>query len=69
MARKKYVLIKVNNVNTDKQLAATMWMHSRHPGLWAPRFKGPVVIAESAAATPGGLDHYKYADVIPDTSA
>jgi len=46
MARKKYVLIKVNNVNTDKQLAATHVDALR--GILdyvAPRFKGPVVVA------------------------
>ena len=68
MARKKYVLIKVNNVNTDKQLAATHVDALR--GILdyvAPRFKGPVVIAESSSGdTLVGFDHYKYADVIPE---
>jgi uncharacterized protein (DUF362 family) len=68
MARKKYVLIKVNNVNTDKQLAATHVDALR--GILdyvAPRFKGPVVIAEASSGdTLVGFDHYKYAEVIPE---
>ena len=68
MARKKYVLIKVNNVNTDKQLAATHVDALR--GILdyvAPRFKGPVVIAEASSGdTLVGFDHYKYAEVVPE---
>ena len=68
MARKKYVLIKVNNVNTDKQLAATHVDALR--GILdyvAPRFKGPVVIAEASSGdTLEGFDNYKYAQVIPE---
>jgi uncharacterized protein (DUF362 family) len=68
MARKKYVLIKVNNVNTNKQLAATHVDALR--GILdyvAPRFKGPVVIAESSSGdTLEGFDNYKYAEVIPE---
>jgi uncharacterized protein (DUF362 family) len=68
MARKKYVLIKVNNVNTNKQLAATHVDALR--GILdyvAPRFKGPVVIAESSSGdTLEGFDNYKYAQVIPE---
>ena len=50
LRRKKYVVIKPNNVSTVNQLACT------HPDalrgildFLAPRFKGPVVIAESSA--------------------
>ena len=68
MARKKYVLLKVNNVNTAKQLAATHVDAIR--GILdyvAPRFKGPVVIAESSSGdTLEGFDNYKYAQVIPE---
>jgi uncharacterized protein (DUF362 family) len=68
MARKKYVLLKVNNVNTGKQLAATHVDAIR--GILdyvAPRFKGPVVIAESSSGdTLEGFDNYKYAQVIPE---
>jgi len=68
MARKKYVLIKVNNVNTKRQLAATHVDAIR--GILdyvAPRFKGPVVIAESSSGdTLEGFDNYKYAQVVPE---
>jgi len=68
MARKKYVLLKVNNVNTGKQLAATHVDAIR--GILdyvAPRFKGPVVIAESSSGdTLEGFANYKYAEVIPE---
>jgi uncharacterized protein (DUF362 family) len=68
MTRKKYVLLKVNNVNTGKQLAATHVDAIR--GILdyvAPRFKGPVVIAESSSGdTLEGFDNYKYAQVIPE---
>lgn len=68
MARKKYVLIKVNNVNTKRQLAATHVDAVR--GIMdyvAPRFKGPVVIAESSSGdTLEGFDNYKYAQVVPE---
>ncbi len=50
MARKKYVLIKINNVSTTNQLAATHVDAIR--GILdyvAPRFKGPVVIAEASS--------------------
>src|ERR1039457_734042 len=71
MARKKYVLLKVNNVNTAKQLAATHVDAIR--GILdyvAPRFKGPVVIAESSSGdTLEGFDNYKYAEVIPEVQA
>ncbi len=50
LQRKKYVIIKPNNVSTEKQLAST---HADALNgildYLAPRFKGPVVIAESSA--------------------
>ena len=59
---KKYVLIKPNNVSTTNQLAATHADALR--GILdylAPRFKGPVVIAESSAGdTMQGFENYKY---------
>ena len=62
LKRKKYVLIKPNNVSTNNQLAA-----SHADGLrgildyLAPRFKGPVIIAESSAGnTMTGFDNFKY---------
>jgi uncharacterized protein (DUF362 family) len=62
LKRKKYVIIKPNNVSTNNQLAA-----SHADGLrgildyLAPRFKGPVIIAESSAGnTMTGFDNFKY---------
>lgn len=50
LARKKYVVIKPNNVSTEKQLAST---HADALNgildYLAPRFRGPVMIAESSA--------------------
>jgi uncharacterized protein (DUF362 family) len=59
---KKYVVIKVNNVSTTNQLAAT------HAGAihgildyLEPRFKGPVIVAESSAAdTLQGFEEFGY---------
>ena len=68
MARKKYIVLKVNNVNTGRQLAATHVDAIR--GILdyvAPRFKGPVVIAESSSGdTLEGFANYKYAQVVPE---
>jgi uncharacterized protein (DUF362 family) len=68
LSRKKYVVIKVNNVSTTVQLAATHVDAVR--GILdylAPRFKGPVVIAESSAAdTLEGFETFKYAQVIAE---
>jgi uncharacterized protein (DUF362 family) len=62
LARKKYVLIKPNNVSTVNPLAATNADTLR--GILdylAPRFKGPVVIAESSAGdTLEGFDNFGY---------
>ena len=59
---KKYVVIKPNNVNTVNQLAATHVDAIR--GILdylAPRFKGPVVVAESSAGlTQQGFENFKY---------
>src|ERR1039457_915962 len=66
--RKKYVVIKINNVSTTNQLAATHVDALR--GILdylEPRIKGPVVIVESSAAeTLEGFDNFKYAQVIPE---
>jgi uncharacterized protein (DUF362 family) len=59
---KKYVLIKVNNVSTVNQLAATHAdaIHGILDYL-APRFKGPVIIAESSAGdTLHGFEQFGY---------
>jgi len=62
LKRKKYVVIKPNNVSTQRQLAATHADTLR--GILdylAPRFKGPVVIAESSAGeTLQGYDNFGY---------
>jgi uncharacterized protein (DUF362 family) len=59
---KKYVVIKPNNVATNNQLAATHADALR--GILdylEPRFKGPVIIAESSAGnTMTGFDFFKY---------
>ncbi len=62
LKRKKYVVIKPNNVSTVRQLAAT---HADAlQGILdylEPRFKGPVVIAESSAGeTMQGFENFKY---------
>ncbi len=63
---KKYVVLKPNIVNTVNQLASTH-VDALHGILdfLAPRYKGPVVIAESSAGyTTEGYDHFKYAQTI-----
>ncbi len=64
---KKYVVIKPNIVNTVNQLASTH-VDALHGILdfLAPRFKGPVVIAESSAGyTLDGYSNFRYSEVIP----
>ena len=62
LKRKKYVIIKPNNVTTTNQLGASHADALR--GILdylAPRFKGPVIIAESSAGnTMQGFDNFKY---------
>lgn len=65
---KKRVVIKPNLVSTDNQLAATHAdaLHGILDFL-GPRFKGPVVIAESSAGyTTEGFDHFGYAKLSPE---
>jgi uncharacterized protein (DUF362 family) len=65
---KKYVVIKPNIVNTANQLASTH-VDALHGILdfLAPRFKGPVVIAESSAGfTTEGYDHFRYREVVAE---
>lgn len=62
LRNKKYVVIKPNNVSTTNQLAATHVdaMHGILDYL-EPRFRGPVVIAESSAGdTLDAFDHFHY---------
>ncbi len=62
LRRKKYVLIKPNNVSTQNQLAATnVDALNGILDYLEPRFRGPVVIAESSAGdTLEGFSNFKY---------
>ncbi|MFI5381036.1 MAG: DUF362 domain-containing protein [Tepidisphaerales bacterium] len=63
---RKYVVLKPNIVNTVNQLASTN-VDALHGILdfLGPRFKGPVVIAESSAGfTTEGYDHFRYNQVV-----
>jgi uncharacterized protein (DUF362 family) len=63
---KRYVLIKPNIVSTVNQLASTH-VDALHGVLdfLAPRFKGPVVIAESSAGfTTEGYDNFRYHEAV-----
>lgn len=62
LQRKKYVLIKPNNVSTEIQLASThVDAISGILDYLAPRFRGPAMIAESSAGdTLVGYDHLGY---------
>jgi len=71
LRHKKYVLIKPNNVSTVNQLAAT---HADTLNgildYLAPRFKGPVIIAESSAGeTMEGFEHFHYDRVAAERRA
>jgi len=59
---KKYVVIKPNNVSTTNQLAAThVDAMSGILDYLEPRFRGPVIIAESSAGdTLDAFDHFHY---------
>ena len=59
---KKSVILKPNNVSTVNQLAATHADALRGMlDFLAPRFKGPITIAESSAGrTMEGFDNFKY---------
>jgi len=66
LKRKKYVIIKPNMVSTENQLAATHAdaLHGILDYL-EPRFKGPVIIAESSAGdTMHGFENFKYQQVV-----
>jgi uncharacterized protein (DUF362 family) len=65
LKRKKYVIIKPNITNVQKQLSATHAdaLHGILDYL-ARRFKGPIIIAESSAGdTMEGYDNYGYPKV------
>jgi uncharacterized protein (DUF362 family) len=65
---KKYVVIKPNNVTTTNQLGATHADAMRGMlDYLAPRFSGPVVIAESSAGdTMQGFEHFKYPALVSE---
>ena len=62
LQRKKYVLIKPNNVSTEIQLASThVDALNGILDYLAPRFRGPVIIAESSAGdTLEGYSNFGY---------
>jgi uncharacterized protein (DUF362 family) len=65
---KKRVVIKPNIVSTSNQLASTH-VDALHGILdfLGPRFKGPVVIAESSAGyATEGYDHFGYGKLVPE---
>jgi uncharacterized protein (DUF362 family) len=65
---KQRVIIKPNIVSTNNQLASTHAdaLHGILDFL-APRFKGPVIIAESSAGyTTEGFDHFGYTRIAPE---
>lgn len=68
LKRKKHVVIKPNLVSTRKQLASTHAdaLHGILDFL-GPRFKGPVVIAESSAGnTTQAFDSFRYQEVVSE---
>jgi len=71
LRRKKYVLIKPNNVSTSRPLASTHADALR--GILdylAPRFKGPVVVAESSAGeTLEGFEAFHYPRLVAEYRA
>jgi uncharacterized protein (DUF362 family) len=71
LKRKKYVVIKPNNVSTIAQLASTHADTLR--GIMdylSTRFKGPVIIAESSAGdTMQGFENFKYNRVASEYAA
>jgi uncharacterized protein (DUF362 family) len=71
LARKKYVVIKPNNVSFDNQLASTHADALR--GILdylEPRFRGPVVIAEAAPGdTLEGFENFKYPQLAAERRA
>ncbi len=65
---RKYVVIKPNIVNTENQLASThVDALQGIVDFLAPRFKGPVVIAESSAGySTEGYDNFHYNQVMSE---
>ncbi len=68
LLRKKYVIIKPNNVSTEKQLASThVDAINGILDYLAPRFRGPVMIAESSAGdTLEGYHNLNYTPLVKE---
>lgn len=68
LSRKKYVVIKPNNVSTTNQLAAThVDALNGILDYLEPRFRGPVIIAESSAGdTLEGFENFKYRHTVAE---
>jgi uncharacterized protein (DUF362 family) len=68
LRHKKYVVIKPNNVSTTNQLAAThVDALNGILDYLEPRFRGPVIIAESSAGdTLEGFDNFKYSQAVAE---
>lgn len=68
LKKKKYVVLKPNNVSTVNQLAATHADAMRGMlDYLAPRFKGPVIIAESSAGpTWEGFENFRYTRLVSE---
>ncbi|MGA8182459.1 MAG: DUF362 domain-containing protein [Terriglobia bacterium] len=71
LRQKKYVVIKPNNVSTTNQLAAThLDALNGILDYLEPRFRGPVIIAESSAGdTLEGFDNFKYSQAAAEHRA
>ncbi len=71
LRNKKYVVIKPNNVSTSNQLASTHYEAlSGILDYLEPRFRGPVVIAESSAGdTLEGFESFKYNQLVSERKA
>lgn len=68
---KTYVVIKPNNVSTSNQLASTHYdALSGILDYLEPRFRGPVVIAESSAGDSlEGFEHFRYNQLVSERRA
>jgi len=71
LRNKKYVVIKPNNVSTSIQLASTHYdALSGILDYLEPRFRGPVVIAESSAGNSfDGFESFKYNQLVAERKA
>jgi len=67
MARKKYVLIKINNVSPPTSSPPLHWMPSAASWTTCAALQGPRVIAGPQPRHIGGFANYKYAQSSPNT--